>query len=278
MEELVKKDIVTYKHMANAGDMIGALPGLKYVYDQLGKKAVIFQRMNVPAEYYQNAKHPIKDKDGVQVTMNFRQFEMLKPLLEAQEYIERVEVWEGQEVDVNLDKIREGDFSTMGFGSLARWQFYTHPYLACDLSKPWISVPTSEGIRWPELIMEDSILLNFTSRYRNPLITYYFLKEWEDKLIFAGLPEEHEKFCEENKLKMPLLIVKDFLELTQAIQACKFVLCCQSLVWNICDAIKKKRVLEVCRSASNCVPNGPDGYDFLQQGAAEFYVKKFMKQ
>lgn len=261
--------------MANSGDLISALPGLKHIYDTQGKKAVIYQRMLVPAEYYQNAKHPIKDEKGTQVTMNYKQWEMLKPLLLSQDYIESCEVWEGQTVDVNLDLIREGEFSTMGFGSINRWQFYTHPYLACDLSKPWISVPR---VPFNTDLVKDKVIVNFTSRYRNGLITYFFLKEHEEKLIFSGIKEEYETFCEDNKLNIPYLEVNDFLELTQYIDACKFILCNQSMQWNIAEAIKKLRILEVCRSASNCIPNGANGYDFLQQGALELYFKQFINQ
>lgn len=264
--------IISYKHTANSGDLVASLPGLKHIYDTKGLKAIIYQRLNVPANYYEGAKHPVKTSEGVQVCMNEKQWGLLKPLLESQEYIERCEVWEGQNVDINLDKIREGDYSTLGYGSIARWQFYTHPYLACDLSKSWINAPRGEFS-----LVKDKVILNFTSRYRNPLITYYFLKEWEDKLIFSGTREEHENFCKENKLNIPYLEVENFLELTQCLMACKFVLCNQSMIWNICDAIKKLRILEVCRSASNCIPNGADGYDFLQQGALELYFKQFIK-
>lgn len=268
-------EIVTYKHSCNSGDLIASLPGLKNVYDTIGKKAKIFQRIGLKAFYYQGAKHPIVDSIGDQVCMNEKQFSLIKPLIESQEYIESIEPWEGQEVDISLDKIREGDLSTMGYGSINRWQFYTHPLLACDLSNPWISVPKlSNNIDW----IKDKVIVNFTCRYRNAFITYFFLKEWEDKLIFAGTKDEHETFCRENKLNIPYLEVENFFELTQYLNACKFVLCNQSMIYNICEATKQLRILEVCKSASNCIPNGANGYDFLHQDAVEIYFKKFIKQ
>jgi hypothetical protein len=268
-------EIVTYKQNANSGDLVASMPGMQHVYRQLGKKAVIQQRLNVPASYYQGAIHPIRDSNDRQVTMNEKQWNMLKPLLEAQEYVERCEVWEGQPTDIDFDIIRSGTYTTLGFGSINRWPFYVHPLLACDLSVPWIDVPESPAMK---ILMEGNILCNFTCRYREPLITYYFLKEYEDRLIFAGTKEEHETFCEENKLSMPYLNVSNFLELAQAIKSCKFLLSNQSMQWNIAEGMKHMRVLEVCRSASNCIPNGPNGYDYLHQNAVEIYVKKFMKQ
>lgn len=267
-------EIVTYKHEVNSGDLIASLPGVKHVYDELGKKAIIFQRLNLPVEYYQNAKHPVKDKNGIQVAMNERQWEMLKPLLLSQAYIKDCIEWRGQDADIDFSKIHNGDYTTKGFGSINRWPFYVHPLLACDLSKPWLEVEDNEKIKQ---LVDGKILLNFTCRYRNPLVSYFFLKKWEDKLIFSGTKEEHEVFCGENDLNMPYLQVDNFLEVAQAVKHCKIFLGCQSMIWNIAEAMKKLRVLEVCKSASNCVPNGANGYDYLHQGAVEVYMNKFMK-
>jgi hypothetical protein len=268
-------EVVKYKHSINSGDLIAALPGIRYVYKQLGKKGIIYQRLNMAADYG-GQPHPVKsDRDtGVQVCMNTTQWNYLKPLLEAQEYIQECDVWEGQTVDLDFDKIREGTFTTMPFGSINRWVFYMYPAIACDLSEKWLEVHYSEEINRQ---VEGRILLNFTERYRNPLVTYFFLKKWEDKLIFAGTRAEHDTFCRENKLEIPYFKVSNFLELAQGINQCRFFLGNQSMCWNIAEALKKKRVVEVYRQSSNCVPNGVDGYDFIQQGGVEFYVNKFMK-
>lgn len=267
-------EIVTYRHEVNSGDLIASIPGMKHVFDSIGKPAVIYQRLNLPVEYYQNAQHPVKDQSGRQVAMNEKQWSMLKPLLLSQPYIHDCLEWRGQDVDIDLSKIHKGDVSTKGFGSINRWQFYTHPLLACDLSQAWITVSDNEKIREQ---VEGKVLLNFTSRYRNPMVTYFFLKEYGDSFVFAGTKEEHEVFCTENDLNIPYLEVENFLELAQAIKHCKFFLGCQSMQWNIAEAMKKLRIVEVCRSASNCIPNGAHGYDFLHEDALKIYMKKFMK-
>lgn len=265
-------ETVSYKHSCNAGDLISSMPGMKHVYDTLGKKAKVYQRIGLLASYYQGAKHPIKNENGDMVCMNWQQFIMLKPLIEAQEYVESFEVWEGHVVDIDLDLIRNGEFSTLPWGDIKRWQFYTHPLLACDLSKAWIN-----AARGTFGLTKDKVIVNFTSRYRNQLISYYFLKEWEDRIVFAGTEEEHSIFCLENKLDIPYLKVNDFLELSGFINECKFILSNQSFCYNLAEGMKKLRILEVCRFASNCIPNGADGYDFLQQGALEIYFNKFIK-
>lgn len=260
--------VVRYFHCANSGDLVSILAGIKHIYDTTGKKGVIYQRLNMPGLYYEGASHPLKDENGVQVTMTLQQWEMLVPLLKSQEYIEHCEVWEGQQFDKDLNKIREGYFTTMPHGNIARWTWYCDPALACNLANRWLSVPLNKE-------KEDIALINLTERYRNPLITYFFLKEWEDKIVFAGTEKEHELFCKQNKLKVPRLIVNNFLELAQAMVSCKFFLGNQSMCWNIAEALKIPRVLEVCRTAANCPPTGDFAYDFLHQGAVEFYVKRF---
>jgi hypothetical protein len=271
-------EFVRYKHSINAGDLMSDLPGMKHVYEKIGKKAKIYQTLNRRVHYYQGAQHPIKNDEGQMVCMNQKQFDFLKPLLLSQEYIESFEPYEGQEIDIDLDIVQTDNYATGGFGSIHRWGWYVRPELACDLSKPWIALPPIDSpVNWQNLIVEDHVLVNFTSRYRNPNISYSFLKEWESKLIFAGLKEERDVFCYQNGLDIPLLIVDNFLELAYAIRFCKFVLCNQSFVWNLAEAMKKLRIMEVCYSASNCIPNGPEGYDFLHQGAAEWYVRKYIK-
>ena len=185
-------EVVKYKHLANSGDLIASMPGMKHVYDKLGKKAVIMQRLNAPATYYSGATHPVVDENGTMVCMSNKQWEMIVPLLEAQEYVERCEIWEGQEFDINLDKIRETDAANIPYGPIEIWQFMTHPLLTCDISKSWIKV---SELNLDHSKAKDKVIINITERYRNHLITYYFLKKWEDRLIFAGTKKEHELFC-----------------------------------------------------------------------------------
>lgn len=265
-------EIVTVKHSINSGDAIANLAGLQHIYNKIGKKSVFMQRLNLPGTYYSGCDHPVKE-NGVMVTMNKKQFSLLKPLIEAQPYIERVEIWEGQKADIDLDIIRSDDYSTMPFGDLARWTWYAHPLLACDLSERWLYVPALEDNHW----IKDKIIVNLTSRYRNPIISYFFLKKWQDKIVFAGTKEEHETFCKAYDLDIPYLEIKDFLQLAQFINECKFYLGNQSQGWWIADAQKKLRILEVCIEASNCPPHGANGYDFLHQGALEIYFKKFIR-
>jgi hypothetical protein len=256
---------ITFKHTANSGDLIASLAGIKKICNDREAKAVIYQRLNVPGVYYEGATHPVKNESGVEVMMNENMFIMIRELLISQDYIEDVFIWEGQKVDFDLDNIRE-HFVNMPYGSIQRWYFYVYPQMTCDLSIPWISVGNDDTYK-------DKILINRTHRYFNPKIAYYFLKEY-DNLLFIGTNEEHLLFCKEWKLSIPKLDVNDFYELAVAINSCKFIICNQSMCYNIAEALKSPRILELCAFAPNCIPHGKDGYDFFHQPSLEYFIRK----
>lgn len=265
------KEIVKYKHTVNSGDLIAALAGMKSVYDKTGGKAHIFQELNVPAEYYIGAYHPVRSEKNAQVTMNIKQWELLKPLLLSQEYVYDAEIYTGQPIDVNLDKIRLDIFCNMPYGMLPSWIFYAYPDMECDLSKPWLEI---KG----EYPLKNKIILNFTHRYRNNHTDFFFLKEYQDELIFAGTIDECEDFNDKWNLSIPYLEVKDFLELAIIIKQSKFVLSNQSTVWNIANAMMHPRLLEISTLAPNCQPFiGEKNYAYFNQGCLNYYFEKLNK-
>lgn len=260
------------KHFCNPGDLIGALAGLKSYYDQKGRKVILLQQLDVKAEYYPGATHGTTDDNGTMVCMNKKIFEMIKPLVEAQEYIDHMDVFSGQEgVLIDIDTIRKKTFVNIPHGDLQSWLFYAYPDLAYDLSKPWIKLPDAD-LPIMEYV-KDKIIVNFTERYRNGHISYYFLRKYKHRLVFAGTEREHLLFCNSWGFDMPRLEVKDFLELAYAIKYCKFLLCNQSMCWGISRAMLTPHVLEVCQYAQNTLPfHYEKSYGFFHQTGLEFYV------
>ena len=268
---MAKKLFISYKHSINIGDLYSLLPSLKEIFKKYGRKAKVFQRINMPGHYYAGATHPTKDEKGAEVTMNKKMFEMVKPLIEYQSYVESFDIWTGQKIDVDFDKMRSG-FVNMPNGSINRWPFYLFPDMATDLSKKWLEVPRKIDQR-----TKGKILINFTERYRNHMIAYFFLKEYSGQLIFTGTKSEYEFFCGEWGLEMPYLEVTDFLELAVAINSCKLFVGNQSSAFQIAEGLKKKRAVELCSFAPNVVPHGANGYDYYHQEAAEYYLKNLSK-
>jgi hypothetical protein len=267
MKKLTSDKIIRFKHSANSGDLISSLASVKHICEERSAKAVYMQQKNVRATYYEGATHPVKTEDGIMVMMNDKMFEMMKPLIDAQPYVSSFESWEGDGVDFNLDEIRNVKIG-MPYGSIQRWYFQVFPQFACDLSKAWV-FPTEKNEFY-----KNKIFVNRTQRYRNDNISYHFLKNYQDRVIFIGAKSEHELFCQEWKLDIPYLQVIDFLELANALASCKFFLGNQSFCYNLAEAMKVPRIVETCGYAINCIPHGADGYDFVLQTGLEYYFNK----
>jgi hypothetical protein len=261
---------ITYKNSFNAGDLVTMLPGMQKLHMETGKKSVIYQRLNMVAYYYDDAKHPVKNSNGVQVCMNKKVFDMMKPLLEAQPYIEEYRVWKGEEVMFDFDLTRHSSQIPIPGGDIHSWVFLIFPQLSCDLSVPWIN-------KKPPFVF-DKIIINRTARYNNPYVDYFFIKKHEDKVMFAGTSMEHKKFCSDFELNIPLLKVNNFLELAQAISSCRFFIGNQSMCWHIADAMKHPRILEVCSAYPNSFPTGGLGEVFVTQPGLDYYFNKFLKE
>ena|ERR1700733_4763195 len=257
------------KHTCNPGDIVASMIACKRYYEITKRKVVFLQMINRDAAYYPGANHPTVDETGRMVTLNKPMFDMIKPLIESQYYIHSMEVYNGQEVHVDFEKIRGTTFVNMPQGSIQAWLFYAFPDLHADISKPWIFL--DEQKRQIEQVTKGKVILNFTERYRNSkiMLDYFFLKEYADDLIFAGTEVEHFKFCSRWELhSVPRLEVKDFLELAYAIRGARFLFSNQSMQWNLSCALGTPRLLEVCDYAHNCMPfYGDNNLGFFHQQA-----------
>jgi hypothetical protein len=262
------------KHLANLGDIVASLAAVKKYHDVTKRRVMYCQQVNTPAQYYQGAVHPTVDESGVNVSVNQRGFEMIKPLIESQEYIHSFVRYEGQPIDLNFDVIRGQTDVNMPHGMLAAWVMYAFPDLAIDLSQPWITLPGEIPPHIKKQV-EGKVIINFTERYRaHHTIDYYFLNNYTPDLLFSGTEKEHWLFCNRWGLTVPMLEIKDFLELAYAIKGCRFILANQSFNWNLSNALGTPRILEVCKYADNCQPFvGGDNYGFFYQVGAEYYFR-----
>jgi hypothetical protein len=261
------------KHYANIGDIIAAMPSCKTFYEATGRKVKFMQTIGQKAQYYPGATHPTLNDEGEQVCVNQKMFDMIKPLIEVQPYIDSFVRYEGQEVNLDFDKIRGETFVNLPHGMIQSWLFFAFPDLACDLSKQWIFLP--EESHPIQEKTRGKVILNFTERYRNYNADYFFLKEYAPDLIFAGTDKEYWAFCSQWQINVPRLEVNDFLEYAYAIKGARFFMGNQSFGWNLCEAMKTPRLLEVCNYAANCMPFiGEKSYGFYHNLGANFYFKK----
>ena len=266
------------KHFANLGDIIAVMPALKTYYEVTKRKVIFVQQCNQLAQYYSGAVHPTVNEHGQNVCVNDAMYEMIKPLVESQEYVHHMEKYEGQKIDLDFDVIRGKTFVGMPNLMIQSWISYAFPDLAWDLSKAWINLPDIPNHSIKKQV-SGKVILNFTERYRNEQIDYFFLQHYAPDLIFAGTEKEHFLFCSRWGLSIPRLEVKNFLEYAYAIKYSKFLIGCQSFGWNIAQAILHPRIVELCRYAPNVQPNvGENSYGFFYQVGCEYYFRKLYNE
>jgi hypothetical protein len=282
--------ITPFKFSLLPGDLINALPGIKALCERMGTKAMIYLGLNIEWQMIPEIAEGRESK----ITMTEKTMEMLKPLLLSQSYIAGVESFEiayPERFHAWVEAFKtHGDFKTaaawyrqpqdmvdldkhhlvpigMPYGNIYRWQFYTYPDMACDLSKPWLFVEPNDSVP------HDTIIINRTERCRNNQIDYSFLSKYKDRLMFAGLPSEWTRFKQETNIDLPLFMGNDFLELAQLIASCSLFIGNQSLCFSLAEAMKVPRCLEICPFLPNVIPSGNNAFDFYFQSNFEYYVE-----
>jgi hypothetical protein len=287
----MSKEVVSAKHFCNIGDLVSSMIAIKKYWELTGKKINYLQQLDIPADYYTGAVHPIKDENGVQVMCNSHIWEMIKPLVLSQEYINDADIYSGQKIDIDLTVIRGQIFVNMPHGSIQQWLFIAYPDLASDISKPWINIdeedvdistcklvyPNISSTEFDLVDLKDKCIVNFTERYRNYAMDYFFLKEYEDRVIFSGTEHEYNIFIKRWGLNIPYLKIDNFLQIAAILKKSKFLLSNQSFIWNLAEAMKTPRVLEICTYAANCNPfYDEDSYGYMNQVGLKYYVKILM--
>ncbi len=253
-------------HSGSIGDTIAAIPAMNEFYRKTKRKIILYFTNNQKAEYYPGATHGTRNEGNDMVMLNEKVIEMLIPLFKSQECIEDCKIYSNQHIDIDLNKIRE-TFVNMPLGCISRWYFYVFPDLACDLSKQWLFIPDEA-----EDLARGKIIITRTERYLNPLIEYSFMKKYEQDCLFVGTDIEYAIFITRYKLDIKRLIIKDFLQLAQAIKQCKFHLSNQTMCFQLSSGLKHPRIVELCSYAPNVIPIGENAFDFYGQQALEYYV------
>jgi hypothetical protein len=97
---------IYYKTSSPSGDLISFLSGMKQIWDDTGKKAIVYHSLDIEGVSYEGAIHPYENEKGNAVCFNRYAFDMMYPLLKRQTYIEDYQVFTGQDYEIDLDRIR----------------------------------------------------------------------------------------------------------------------------------------------------------------------------
>lgn len=263
--------MISYKTSSPLGDLISFLSGIKQIWLDTGEKGVLYHRLNMVGHSYDGAEPSAINENGLPICFNKRSFDMMRPLLLSQPYVEDYIIYSGQPYEIDFDKVRLENYTNQPKGSLNRWVNHVFPQMACNLAESWVDVPYVENIN-----CENKILINITHRHRNYFVDYFFLKKHEGKMMFAGMPKERDDFCKEFSLNIPLLTSSNFYELAVQLKTCKFVIANQSFVFQLCEAIKIPRMLELFPSMPNVIPIGDNAFDYYHNEECQLYFEKLL--
>ena len=172
------------------GDIAFLCPSMKLIAKQTGEPVILY------------GKNGLRPWDPLT-----ERLWLIAPLLESQPYIHSVRAWNDEPIDYDASLFRDDG---LPFGETLASRQALWLKLDPDFSEPWLSVT-------PEPYTSGCIVVNRSARYHNHFFPWRELTEaFRDKMIFIGLPGEHNAFCEEFG-RVGYFPTKTLLEVAQAI-------------------------------------------------------------
>jgi hypothetical protein len=253
-------DTLAVVHGGHVGDLIWHLPSVIWLTKHYGlRKARLYVRTDVPVGPGE-ISHPC---GRVQITRAFA--ESIIPFLKMQDYLEDARIWQGEDVDVDLDVFRRTGFP-FDRGDNAKWVGHAIP-CAPRLWQPWLTVR--------DAMPNGMILVNRTLRNQNPAIHYRFLLRYPE-VRFVGLREEYEQFKKEVNIRWQE--TKTFLDLARLIAGCRLFIGNQSAAYALAQGLMAPRVLEVSPTHPVAFVHGPNGFEAWSQPVLEEAARIMLAQ
>lgn len=232
LKNLPQKDTLTFAHAGDLGDLIYALPSIK----EKGGGSIKF----------------CEQGPGIRESLTSKRMAVIQPLLEAQDYIESVELHDGSYVDFDYRPFRSlhkqhsrlVDDQSDWVGS---------PRNLADGNEPWLTVPAVKRLF--------QIVVNRTSRYRNEAFPWKKLSHRGLDAAFVGTAEEYEEESKRwgGKDKLAYFETLTLLEAAMVIAGSDCFIGNQSACFAIAEGLKHRRVQETCPDAIDCVFDSSTG-------------------
>ena len=226
--------MIVFNHSGNIGDVLYSLNFAREfaAANGAGRFGMNLQK-DVPLELQHD--HPCG-----KLLMNDAACGFLRPLLEFQLYIVNVSVSATPPAgSVELSLFRK--LPLYHSAGEVRYYYYalTPTPLPKDFASPMLTAPYDARA-------EGKIVIFRSLRYRNPLVNYKNLKSLADRMLFVGLPEEHEDFC---RTQFPVAHqpVGNALELAGLLNSAKLSIGNQCGIFAIAEQLKVPRWLESCQ-------------------------------
>jgi len=252
-KKIKSKKELSFLHSGHIGDIINVLPVIK----ELSKTHTcnLLININKPLEVSHYGHQ------AGSVYLNQKIYDMLVPLFQSQKYINKIQVYKNQNIDINFDLIRSLPINLL-FDNL-KYGFQIAG-VQPDIYQPYLDVKPHNSI-------VKKIVVLRSLRYRNQFINYNFLENYKD-ILFVGTRDEYENLKKEVK-NLEFYNCKDFLEMATIIKSSRFFVGNSSLGIDIAEALKVPRLLEACPGFPARQVHGKNAYDFYYQ----VHFEKFFK-
>jgi len=228
-----KKRVKTYKHSGDLGDIIFSLPtiraqgaGVLYLDPKGGEEEELVR--------WGNGTH-------THTKLTEKSIESIKELLEFQDYIKEVRLWDGEVVDFNLDKFRHHN----KYNNLADAHLAAFAVSFEERDKAWLKVPS--------MIADDEsrdVIIARSCRYHgNYTFWETFDRDMIEKATYLGFEKEFEyfKYTYPHFEGVPRREVQSVLEMAQVIAGADLFIGNQGLPHALAEALKKPLINEVFR-------------------------------
>ncbi len=176
-----------------------------------------------------------------------KQERVVRPLLEAQPYISKVEFSE-HPVDYDMTMFRRFHHvaRSLAEAQIMHFNDIGNTNLAVDLTKPWL---TTGKDRKPS----GHVVLSRTSRYHNDKFPWKKVVEfYGDKARFVGTRQEHDDFCAEFGY-IPYTETRTLLNLAEVIHNSSLFIGNQSCPMAIAIGLGHPFIQEVCDEVPDCI-------------------------
>tara|TARA_B100001123_G_C15325132_1_gene1029301 strand:- start:406 stop:1311 length:906 start_codon:yes stop_codon:yes gene_type:complete len=252
IEEIQKKiennKEISFLHSGQLGDLIYSLATIK----ELSKnhRCKLFIEINKPmsSDFSDSSR---------KVYINERSGKLILPLLKSQSFLETVDIYKNEKIDIDLNLFRSIPINLNFYAS--RW--FSH---ICGIN---INVENTFLSVKPHDTIKNKIVIHRSPRYRNEYINYKFLND-KKNLLCIGLESEFrslKKVINNLEFYNP----KDFLEMAEIIKASKFFVGNMSFQYIIAEGLKVPRLLEASPDFPIVFPTGPNAYDSYHQNHFE---------
>jgi len=188
---------------------------------------------------------------------------LIKPLIEAQPYVNAVRIWKRETLHWESERFR-------GYGFVNNRMNLAHNHAQAavkdgfikempDVASPWLTVE-------PDTSYAGRVIVNRSSRYNNDRFPWAeIVRHYGERITFIGLQDEWSKFCEsfgQVNFELP----KDFLEVARMIAGSDLFIGNQSSCMAVAEGLKHPRIQETCLWQPDCIYPGNTGAQYVADG------------